>query len=76
MEWSNWLLQNEVQIRLGCFLSIFGIMAVWEAVKPCRPLLKTRLLRWSNNLALVALNSLILRFMFPAAAVGSQPRGL
>ncbi|MGB0204541.1 MAG: sterol desaturase family protein [Neptuniibacter sp.] len=70
MVWSDWLLQHEVQIRLGFFLGIFSLMAIWEAIKPCRPRLYSRALRWSNNLALVALNSLLLRFMFPAAAVG------
>lgn len=70
MVWSDWLLQHEMQIRLGFFLGIFSLMAIWEAIKPCRPRLYSRTLRWSNNLALVALNSLLLRFMFPAAAVG------
>ncbi|MGH1460875.1 MAG: sterol desaturase family protein [Neptuniibacter sp.] len=69
MDWSNWLFQHEVQVRLGCFIGVFCLMAVWEAIKPCRQLHYSRVLRWSNNLALVALNSLILRLLFPAAAV-------
>lgn len=70
MGWSDWLLQNEMQVRLICFVSLFTLMASWEFLKPCRPLVYSRVLRWGNNLALVALNTLLLRLLFPAAAVG------
>jgi len=45
-------------------------MAVWEFRRPARALRLSRSLRWMNNLGLVALNTLILRLLFPAAAVG------
>jgi sterol desaturase/sphingolipid hydroxylase (fatty acid hydroxylase superfamily) len=45
-------------------------MAVWELLAPRRLLLIPKLLRWSNNLALVVLNSLVLRLLFPTAAIG------
>ena len=70
LSWQAWLLSHEVELRLGCFVSIFILMAVWEYRSPCRKLKYPRILRWSNNLALVALNSVLLRFIFPAAAVG------
>ncbi|WP_067866625.1 sterol desaturase family protein [Neptuniibacter marinus] len=66
----SWLLTNELYLRLGAFFGVFLIMALWERVRPCRPLNFTRWYRWSNNLALVFLNSLILRILFPVAAVG------
>jgi sterol desaturase/sphingolipid hydroxylase (fatty acid hydroxylase superfamily) len=57
-------------IRLGFFLGIFALMATWEVVAPRRARLLTRLQRWSSNLGLVVLNTLLLRLLFPAAAVG------
>lgn len=63
-------LQHELAIRLACFFGVFGGMALWEIVAPRRRLRASKLLRWSNNLALVALNSVLLRALFPAAAVG------
>lgn len=70
MQWEQWLLANEVQIRLTCFSGIFLLMAGWELFDPLRRQKYSRLLRWSNNLALVVLNSFLLRLLFPAAAVG------
>ena len=67
---SDYLLDNEIQIRLGFFLGVFFIMALWELIVPRRKLLVPKLLRWTNNLALVIINSLVLRLLFPAAAVG------
>jgi len=45
-------------------------MAIWEVIAPRRVLTVSKIMRWSNNLALVFLNTLILRLLFPAAAVG------
>ena len=70
MDINNFITNNEIQIRLGFFFGVFIIMAVWELFAPRRKLLVSKLLRWSNNLALVFLNSFILRLLFPAAAVG------
>jgi sterol desaturase/sphingolipid hydroxylase (fatty acid hydroxylase superfamily) len=61
---------HEAMIRLGFFLGIFALMATWEVVAPRRARLLTRLQRWSSNLGLVVLNTLLLRLLFPAAAVG------
>jgi sterol desaturase/sphingolipid hydroxylase (fatty acid hydroxylase superfamily) len=63
-------MNNEIAIRLSFFFGIFGIMAVWELLAPRRVLTVSKALRWSNNLALVCLNTLLLRWLFPAAAVG------
>ena len=69
-EINDFLLENEIQVRLGFFFGVFVVMALWEVVAPRRQLIVPKLLRWTNNLALVLLNSLILRLLFPAAAVG------
>lgn len=57
-------------IRFASFSAVFAIMALWEAAAPRRALTISRTLRWVNNLGLVALNTLIVRLLFPAAAVG------
>ncbi len=79
MQWNNWVLEYEIPIRLGFFFGIFAIVAAWEFMAPRRSLTTSKLVRWSNNLGLVFLNSLLLRFLFPAAAAGvavlAQQRG-
>ncbi len=67
---TDFLLANEVAIRLSFFFGIFALMAVWEWLAPRRTLSVSKTLRWVNNLGLVFLNSFILRLLFPAAAVG------
>ena len=61
---------HEQAIRLGFFLGILTIMAVWEVLAPKRVLTVSKTVRWANNLGLVFLNSFIMRLIFPAAAVG------
>ena len=70
MNWQGWVLENELAIRLSFFFGIFAVMAIWEIVSPCRALTVSKRIRWANNLGLVFLNSLVLRLLFPAAAVG------
>lgn len=57
-------------IRLGCFVGVLVLMALWEALTPRRPQSVRRLLRWPNNLGLVVLNTLVVRLLFPLAGVG------
>ena len=67
---TDFVVNNEVSIRLGFFLGVFAIMALWEWRAPRRTLTVSRALRWAHNLGLVFFNSFILRLLFPAAAVG------
>ena len=67
---TDFVLGNELYLRLMAFFGIFAIMALWEVLAPVRKLSFTRARRWSGNLGIVVLNSLVLRFLFPAAAVG------
>lgn len=66
----KFIVQYEVIIRLSFFLGIFALIAFWELMAQRRLLSVSKWLRWSNNLGLVVLNSVVLRFIFPAAAVG------
>lgn len=70
MNIDQFIMQHEMPLRLGFFFGIFALMAGWELLAPRRDLSTSRLLRWSNNLGLVFFNSIILRLLFPAAAVG------
>jgi len=65
-----YLLAHEPAIRLGFFLGVFGLLALAEGVAPRRPLSMSKTVRWTANLGLVVLNTLILRLLFPLAAVG------
>ncbi|EDZ67796.1 hypothetical protein NOC27_1123 [Nitrosococcus oceani AFC27] len=67
---SEFILSQEIPLRLGFFLGIFGLMALWELAAPRRKLSVSKPVRWLNNLALVFFNTLLLRWLFPAAAVG------
>ena len=66
----DWLLAHEPQVRLGFFAGVLAAVALWEALKPRRARAHARLLRWPSNLGIVALNSGLLRLVFPTAAVG------
>jgi sterol desaturase/sphingolipid hydroxylase (fatty acid hydroxylase superfamily) len=60
----------EPAIRLSAFLGIFVVMALWEAMVPRRKRLFSRLARWPHNIGVVILNTVILRLLFPTAAIG------
>ena len=64
------MLANEGPIRLGVFLAILAAMGLWEFAAPRRRVEIPRLLRWSNNLALVAIDTVLVRLAFPVLAVG------
>jgi len=67
---SNFLLDNEITIRLTFFFGIFALMALWEIKLPKRELTHSKSVRWLNNIGMVVLNSVLLRIIFPTAAVG------
>lgn len=67
---SNFILEHEPTIRLIFFFGVFAVMAVWELRAPRLVLTQSKTVRWLNNIGLVVLNSVLLRLLFPAAAVG------
>ena len=70
MNWLDWIILNEVAVRLSFFFGVFAVIGIWELLSPRRSLTVSKGMRWANNLGLVFLNSLVLRLLFPAAAVG------
>ncbi|MCZ6729442.1 MAG: sterol desaturase family protein [SAR324 cluster bacterium] len=71
---ADFIMSHEAPIRLGFFLGILVLMALWELAAPRRALTVSKALRWGNNLALVVCNSLVLRLVFPVAALGVAVR--
>ena len=67
---SQSILDQEPVIRLSFFLGVLIIMAIWEVAMPRRRVEIPRVLRWSNNLALVVVDAFVVRVAFPVAAVG------
>jgi len=70
MSFEQIVLENEPAIRLGFFLGVFAMIAAWEVFAPRRALTVSKALRWTSNLSLVVLNTVLLRLLFPLAAVG------
>lgn len=66
----QFILANEPAIRLGCFLGVFTVIGLWEVASPRRALTVSKALRWTSNLGIVVLNTLLLRLIFPLAATG------
>ena len=66
----EYLLGHEPQVRLTFLFSILAIMAIWELIAPQRRCEVPRLLRWSNNLALTVIDTVLVRLTFPLLAVG------
>ena len=64
------VLEAEPIVRLGFFVAILAAVGIWEALAPRRKRSLTRLKRWPSNLGIAALNTLVLRIVFPTAAIG------
>lgn len=65
-----WYLTYESIIRFGFFGGILTLMSLWEILAPCRHRSIPRLGRWISNGGLLLLGTLLLRTVFPLAAVG------
>jgi len=67
---TEFFLNHEPATRMSVFLTVLLVMAIWEVGSPRRRVEVPRLLRWSNNLALIVIDSIAVRLLFPLAAVG------
>jgi sterol desaturase/sphingolipid hydroxylase (fatty acid hydroxylase superfamily) len=66
----NILFVYESYIRLSAFFGVFVVMAAWEFIVPRRRQSIRREWRWPNNLGVVAVDTLLVRILFPTTAVG------
>ena len=69
------ILTAERTIRLAVFLGVLAAMVLWEVAAPRRRREIPRVIRWTNNLALVIVDTVILRLTFPILAVGLAVMG-
>jgi sterol desaturase/sphingolipid hydroxylase (fatty acid hydroxylase superfamily) len=69
------LLRFEPAIRIAAFGGVLVLMALWELLAPRRPLAVGRARRWPANLAIVALDTALVRVLFPGAAVAGALLG-
>ena len=71
--------QLELGVRLSFFAGVLFIMALWELLAPRRHLSVRKTPRWASHLGLVALNTVLARWLVPMTAVGAalaaQQRG-
>lgn len=61
---------KEIIFRLSAFFGVLFLMMLWEFLAPRRSRMLTRRKRWTANLGLVLVDTLVIRAIFPAAAVG------
>jgi sterol desaturase/sphingolipid hydroxylase (fatty acid hydroxylase superfamily) len=66
----NGLLKAESVLRLGVFLGVFALMAVWEAIGPRRARALPRVKRWPGNIGISLVDALLTRLVAPAGTVG------
>jgi sterol desaturase/sphingolipid hydroxylase (fatty acid hydroxylase superfamily) len=55
----------EQSIRLTVFVCVLTVVALWEIGAPRRPLLDDKRRRWSTNLSLIVVDTVLLRLLFP-----------
>ena len=67
----DWTLSIESALRLGAFASVLAVLLAWEQLAPRRTAAGPRGERWPNNLGVFLVGSLLVRALFPAAAVGA-----
>ncbi len=62
-------MNNEIIIRVGSFLAVFSLIALWEIVARRRSLTTSKMVRWFNNLGITSIDALLVRLVFPVLAV-------
>ena len=65
------ILAYEWLIRLAAFSGVITAMALWERWAPKRQLAVGRFPRWPGNLGVLAIDVVLVRIVFPTAAVGA-----
>ena len=72
-------MEQETLVRLGVFVAVFAIMAVFESLLPRRVRVLRRSIRWFGNLSLATLNAVLVPLVMPLVAMGmaslAQERG-
>ena len=61
---------REISTRLVFFCGTFMVIALWELIAPRRQLTTAKGRRWVTNLSMVAIDTAIVRLLFPSLPVG------
>jgi len=64
------MLDSDAPLRFAIFIAAFTVLAAWEVLAPRRKLAAPKRQRWTANLAILVTNTVLVRAIFPAAAVG------
>ena len=64
------ILTHESWLRLLAFAGVLAMLVVWELLAPRRRQKLGRGVRWPGNLGVVALDTLLVRLLFPTKAIG------
>jgi len=64
------LATHEPLVRFLAFVAILATLAAWEILAPRRGQHLPRLKRWPSNLGVVVIDTLLVRLLFPTAAIG------
>lgn len=64
-------MENELTLRLGCFFSILIALMLLENIYPKRQLVIAKKIRWTINIPLVFINSVLVRILIPFTAVST-----
>ena len=67
---STGVLAAEPLIRLGVFAGVLALLVAWEHLAPRRQLAVGRRRRWPGNVGIVVIDAVLVRILFPTAAVG------
>ena len=68
------ILENEQTIRLMAFVAVMAAVALAEIATPRKKRCAGRPQRWFTNLSIIAIDVVLLRLVFPIAAVGMAIR--
>ncbi|EPJ54001.1 MAG: hypothetical protein OFPI_08270 [Osedax symbiont Rs2] len=63
--------EYEGAIRLSVFIGLFSLLLCWEQLRPSRPVNANNLYRRLSNLALMLINTVVMRLLLPAVTVTS-----
>jgi sterol desaturase/sphingolipid hydroxylase (fatty acid hydroxylase superfamily) len=61
---------QESVVRFLAFASLLALLVIWELLAPRRQRTIGRGARWPSNLAIVVLDTILVRLLFPVSAVG------
>lgn len=68
---SEFLVSYEAEIRYYLLIGGFGVIAVWEGLAPRRALHSKISRRWTTNIGLTLITSVLAGWLFPLLAVGA-----